>query len=320
LNLARKGLIHHAAMIEAKGLTRFYGDRAAVQDLSFSVRRGEVVGLLGPNGAGKSTTMKMLTCFLPPSSGTAEVAGASIDEPEKVRRRIGYLPENAPSYRDLSVRDHLRFLGRLHGLPEGTLADRLREVSAWCGIEAVLDRRIDELSKGYRQRVGLAGCLLHDPELLILDEPTTGLDPNQVAELRALIRRFAEHKTILLSTHILSEVEAVCDRAMIIDGGRLRAIGTVEELARQAAGKAEVRVRVPSEQAEQAGEVLVHELGEDALRRQDGAWIAVGDEDAEALALRISRALRRAGVDLIELAPERLRLEEVFRRLTEEEK
>jgi len=217
-------------MIQADKLSRLYGEEYAVRDLSFHVRRGEVMGLLGPNGAGKSTTMKMLTCFLPPSSGTATVDDIDVQQDLDVRRRVGYLPEHAPSYSDLSVQEHLLFMGRMYGVPEATLKDKIHEMAGACGLEGRLYQHIDELSKGYRQRVGLAASMLHDPGCLILDEPTTGLDPNQMVEIRQLIRRLGEKKTVLLSSHILSEVDAVCDRMMIIDSGELRGMGTRDEL------------------------------------------------------------------------------------------
>ncbi|MBN4082266.1 ATP-binding cassette domain-containing protein [Mariprofundus ferrooxydans] len=217
-------------MIQAEKLSRLYGEKYAVRDLSFHIKHGEVMGLLGPNGAGKSTTMKMLTCFLPPSSGAASIDGIDIQQDLDVRRRVGYLPEHAPSYSDLNVQEHLSFIGRMYGVPVATLHDKIREMSVACGLQGRLYQRIDELSKGYRQRVGLAASMLHDPDCLILDEPTTGLDPNQMVEIRQLIRRLGEKKTVLLSSHVLSEVEAVCDRMMIIDNGELRAIGTRHEL------------------------------------------------------------------------------------------
>ncbi len=304
-------------MIEARELSRRFGAREAVQGLSFTVRRGEIMGLLGPNGAGKTTTMRMLTGFLPPSDGDAIVAGFSVvDAPRAVQERIGYLPENNPLYRELTVRDHLRFIGRVRGMPDGTLEERVREVAGACGIRDVLARRIEELSKGYRQRVGLACCLLHDPDLLILDEPTTGLDPNQVLEVRALIKRLAARKTVLLSTHILSEVEAVCDRAMILDGGRLRAIGTVAELVQLAQGRALVRVEV-AEGREAARAALARALPEAAIEeREEGVLTVAAGMEPEALARAIWRALREAPCELVALVPEQAPLEEAFRRLT----
>ncbi|RME87610.1 MAG: ATP-binding cassette domain-containing protein [Zetaproteobacteria bacterium] len=304
-------------MIEAENLSRRFGDRVAVEGLSFAVARGEVMGLLGPNGAGKTTTMRMLTGFLPPSDGDARIDGISVvDDPIGVRRKIGYLPENAPSYVDLDARTHLAFIGRLHGLEGKKLEARIGEVAEACGIAHVLGQRIETLSKGYRQRVGLAAALVHDPELLILDEPTTGLDPNQVIEVRALIRELARERTVLLSTHILAEVEAVCDRAMIIDGGRLRAIGTMEELA-AAAGGAHVRIRIEErDRLDEAAEALRSE-GLNA-ETKDGALFVRAEGDVEAAAARAGHALWARGFHPVELAPERARLEEVFRKLTQD--
>jgi len=308
-------------MIQAESLTRFYGDLAAVKDLSFHVRRGEVMGLLGPNGAGKSTTMKMLTCFLPPSSGKAVIDGVSLEKALDVRRRVGYLPENAPSYADLDVNTHLRFIGQMHSLPKATLADRILEMAGVCGLHTVLHRRIDELSKGFRQRVGLAASMLHDPECLILDEPTTGLDPNQIVEIRHLIRRLAEKKTVLLSSHVLPEVEAVCDRMMIIDGGELRAMGTAAELARLGHGGAILHVHLKEAgPADAAFALMLEQFPDMDIDRQekDGGMLAVlrhPDPDVE-----MSEAMFRAAVHseatLLELRQETARLEDVFRRIT----
>ncbi len=312
-------------MIHAESLSRYYGDVPAVRALSFDVRRGEVMGLLGPNGAGKSTTMKMLTCFLPPSSGTASIDGVPISDSLAVRARVGYLPENAPSYPELAVRDHLRFLGRMHGLGGGELADRIRRMSERCGLDPVLDRRIDELSKGYRQRVGLAGAMLHDPEVLILDEPTTGLDPNQVVEIRSLIRELGRQKTVLLSSHVLSEVEAVCDRIMIIDGGELKAIGTPEELAAAEAGGRLVRVRVAGDVEAFENALKKRVPGVEILRRDEGVDGEPAKEAGEPLLVRAEHerlaaeafsAAVEAGVVLTELTLEATRLEDVFRRIT----
>jgi len=308
-------------MIQAENLTRFYGNIAAVKDLSFHVRRGEVMALLGPNGAGKSTTMKMLTCFLPPSSGGASIDGISLEQSLEVRRRVGYLPENAPSYADLDVQTHLRFVGQMHGLPRATLADRILEMAGVCGLHAVIHRRIDELSKGFRQRVGLAASMLHDPECLILDEPTTGLDPNQIVEIRHLIRHLAEKKTVLLSSHVLPEVEAVCDRMMIIDGGELRAMGTSAELARLGHGGAILHVRMKEAgPSEAALSLMLEEFSDVDIERQekDGGIVAVlrhPDPDVS-MAEAMFRAAVQSGATLLELRQETARLEDVFRRIT----
>lgn len=308
-------------MIKANQLTRFYGDVAAVSDLSFHVRRGEVMGLLGPNGAGKSTTMKMLTCFLPPSSGEASIGDVMIDDAIAVRRKVGYLPENAPSYADLDVQTHLRFIGQMHGIPKATLQDRIIEMAGACGLHSVIHRRIDELSKGFRQRVGLAASMLHDPECLIFDEPTTGLDPNQIVEIRHLVRRLAEKKTVLLSSHVLPEVEAACDRMMIIDDGSLRAIGTSKELAQLGHGGAILHVRMkPRSAAEAALQQVSEQFAEvkaEVLVEEDAitAVLRHPDQDIE-MAEAMFNAAVKTGAILLELRPETARLEDVFRRIT----
>ena len=209
-------------MIEVHDLTKRYGERIAVAGVSFSVARGEVLGFLGPNGAGKTTTMRMLTGFLPPSSGTAKIAGFDVfHESAQVRRRIGYLPENPPLYTDMTVRSYLEFVARLKGVARSQVATARDRAIERTGLGDVAGRLLGHLSKGYRQRVGLAAALLHDPEVLILDEPTTGLDPNQLVEIRALIKRVGQSKTVVLSTHILQEVEHLCDRVLIIHHGRI---------------------------------------------------------------------------------------------------
>jgi ABC-2 type transport system ATP-binding protein len=306
-------------MIVAEQLSRYYGDHMAVGDLSFHVRKGEVMGLLGPNGAGKSTTLMMLTGFLPPSSGAATVAGIALDDTLSIRRKIGYLPENAPSYADLDVHSHLRFVGRMHGLPAGTLQDRLVSVAGLCGLQEVLFRRIDELSKGYRQRVGLAASMLHDPECLILDEPTTGLDPNQIVEVRHLIRRIGEHKTVLLSSHVLSEVQAACDRIMIIDQGHLQALGTPAELAGQMRGGLVLRLRLKGD-AEAVAERLQASLPEVSIQpggEDDAGMLILQHDDPEApLAESAFRAAVEADAVILEMTPTSATLEDVFRRMT----
>lgn len=220
-------------MIEAHGLSKFYGDFVAIQDVTFSIPRGQIVAFLGPNGAGKSTTMKILSGFLAPSEGRASIAGLDVQQERlEAVRRLGYLPENGPLYEDMTPGEALRFFARARGMIETITNDRIRAVTEQCALEAVIERPIGKLSKGYRQRVGLAQALLHDPEVLIMDEPTAGLDPNQIRDFRANIAKLGETKTILLSTHILQEVEAVANRVILIDRGRLVFDGTPEELRR----------------------------------------------------------------------------------------
>jgi ABC-2 type transport system ATP-binding protein len=221
-------------MIEAIGLSKFYGSFAASRDVTFAINKGEVAAFLGPNGAGKSTTMKLLTGYLAPSEGVAKIAGFNMaTERLKGAQRLGYLPENGPLYPDMTPRSLLTFFGHLRGLSEDVLEKRIAAVVKTCNLEAVIGKPIGKLSKGYRQRVGMAQALLHDPDVLILDEPTAGLDPNQIREVRKMIRELGQTKTILLSTHILQEVEAMCNRVVFINEGRLVFDGTPQELTRE---------------------------------------------------------------------------------------
>ena len=218
-------------MIEAEGLTKNFGAFTAVRDLNFRVRAGEVFGFLGPNGAGKSTTMRLLTGFLSPSAGLARVAGLDVaSERIAAAARIGYLPENGPLYTDMTPEDMLDFFGRMRGIPRKARKERVDAMIGLCGLEEVVGRRISKLSRGYRQRVGLANALLHEPDVLILDEPTNGLDPNQIQQVRATLRRIGKKKTILLSTHLLQEVEAMATRVLMVSEGTLVFDGTPDEL------------------------------------------------------------------------------------------
>jgi ABC-2 type transport system ATP-binding protein len=222
------------AMIEADGLSKFYGDFAACRDISFSIRQGEVAAFLGPNGAGKSTTMKLLTGYLAPSEGEARIAGYNVaTERLEAAKHLGYLPENGPLYPDMSPRSLLQFFGDARGMSRAQTAERMEKVIDLCKLSTVVGKPIGKLSKGFRQRVGMAQVLLHEPDVLIMDEPTAGLDPNQIREVRDTIRRIGQTKTILLSTHILQEVEAMCNRVIFINEGRLVFDGTPEGLAAQ---------------------------------------------------------------------------------------
>ncbi len=219
-------------MIEAIGLSKFFGDFAAVRDVSFSIPRGQVVAFLGPNGAGKTTTMRLLTGYLAPTSGTARIAGHDMQTDRRAgAAKLGYLPENGPLYMDMTPRGLLEFAAEARGLDKGRRQERIKAVIAQCALETVAGKAIGKLSRGYRQRVGMAQVLLHEPEVLIMDEPTAGLDPNQIREVRQTVRKLAATKTILLSTHILQEVQAVADRVLMINEGRMVFDGTPNELA-----------------------------------------------------------------------------------------
>src|SRR5271165_5399380 len=225
-------------MIKVEGLTKRYARNIAVDNISFEVEKGQIVGFLGPNGAGKTTTMRVLTCFIPPTYGTASVAGFDVQQnPMEVKRRIGYLPETPPLYPDMEVVEYLDFVGRIKGIPSADLPKRIDEVMEKCAVGDVRKKLIGKLSKGYRQRVGLAQAILHNPDVLILDEPTSGLDPNQLIGIRQLIRDLGKTKTVILSTHIMQEVEAVCDHVIIINKGEIVADDTLENLRVKNEGK-----------------------------------------------------------------------------------
>jgi len=235
-------------MLEVRNLTKRYGDFVAVRDISFTAAQGQILGFLGPNGAGKTTTMRILTGFLPATSGTAKVAGFDVfTESAEVRRRIGYLPENPPLYTEMTCEAYLRFVARIKGMPRSAIEDAIDRVISTCGLESVRTRLLGQLSKGYRQRAGLAQALIHDPPVLVLDEPTIGLDPLQIREIRALIQKLAGERTIILSTHILPEVSQICEKVVIINEGQvvleedmatLKSGGTLEDIFLRTVAKA----------------------------------------------------------------------------------
>lgn len=229
--------------IKIENLTKKFGGQHAVDNISFEVKTGEILGFLGPNGAGKTTTMRMITNYLEPGQGQITIGGKSLLEfPEELKSHIGYLPENNPLYQEMPVIDYLEFVAALQGIPRSDIPVRVAEMIRICGVNPEKHKKIGELSKGYRQRVGLAQAMIHDPEILIMDEPTSGLDPNQIVEIRKLIRELGKEKTVILSTHILPEVEATCDRILIINKGRIVADGTAETLRKQAQGQEMLKV------------------------------------------------------------------------------
>lgn len=304
-------------MIEVRELKKWFGSKAAVQGVSFSVAKGEVLGFLGPNGAGKSTTMRMLTGFLIPDGGTAIVDGADIlRNPLRAKSRLGYLPENAPSYPDMEVAGFLRFCGEMRGLSGAALRSAVERVIEMCFLQAVRHQSIETLSKGYRHRVGLAQALIHDPPALVLDEPTDGLDPNQKHEVRQLIRRMGQTKAIVFSTHILEEVEAACTRAIIIDRGRVVANGTPAELKARSKS-AGVMVRLARGSAEACARAL-EKLEGAAGVEVEGSVVRVRSKDPASLSsLSAAAAAALAGqFELAELRVEEGRLDEVFREIT----
>jgi ABC-2 type transport system ATP-binding protein len=306
-------------MIQVDRLTKHYGPFTAIQDVSFRVEPGRIVGFLGPNGAGKSTTMKILSCFMPASSGTATVAGYDVFRQSlDVRRRIGYLPENAPLYADLPVAAYLDFVAEIKGVGRGARRARVGEVMERCFIADMQHRLIGKLSKGYRQRVGLAQALLGDPEVLILDEPTIGLDPKQISEIRALIRSLAGQHTVILSTHILPEVSMVCDGVIIINRGRIVAQGTESELVAQVFPTARVEVHVAGASGDvaQALRGIPGVLAVEALLSRDGAaaFLVESSRDRDVRGEIVALVLGR-GWALQELHQVGMSLEEVFIRV-----
>jgi ABC-2 type transport system ATP-binding protein len=310
-------------MIHVEGLTKHYGNVVAVSGVSFDVHAGEVLGFLGPNGAGKTTTMRILTSYLAPTAGRAEVAGFDVfDQALEARTRVGYLPEGTPLYKDMTVLEYLNFVADVRQIPPGqTRTARLRRVVEQCGIGDRLGFLIGELSKGLRQRVGLAQAILHEPEVLILDEPTSGLDPNQIVEIRQVIKQIGQEKTVIFSTHILQEVQAVCSRVIIISDGRIVADGSPAELQRSAQGRMEISVELRGPEAELRA-ALERVEGISSVRpvQQDGAgeahrFLVVAQAGADPRAAIFKMAAQRSFV-LTELARERASLEDVFRKLT----
>lgn len=307
-------------MIEVANLQKSYGQTRALRGVSFSVNKGEIVGFLGPNGAGKSTTMKILTCFIPADGGSATVAGLDVfNDSLEVRRHIGYLPENAPLYHEMNVVDFLKFIGKMRSLSGAHLSKRIRELIGLTGLQGAVGKKIGELSKGYRQRVGLAQAMLHEPDILILDEPTSGLDPNQIKEIRDLIREIGKEKTVILSTHILPEVTATCDRAIIISDGRVVASGTPQELsARSRGGKSVVAtIRGPQDSVSTALENVASGGSVRVLEQHDGiVRYELTADKAQDLAEKVFNAVVSNKWTLSELRQESATLEEVFSELT----
>jgi len=313
------------AVIEVEGLHKHYGQHKALSGLDFSVDRKEVVGLLGPNGAGKSTAMKILTGYLSPTAGRVSIMGADVlEDPVGARRHVGYLPEAAPIYPDMRVEEYLDFVGSMRGLGQAERAAAISRVLNLCGLEDRSLQSVGTLSKGYRQRVGLAQAILHEPDILILDEPTSGLDPNQIMDIRGLIRQLGEKKTVLLSTHILAEVQASCDRVLIIHEGEVVADGPTEVITSMEQGErvdvviAPGEVRLDADRIQALVEALPgvhsaeHRVGAEVLEGQVALRVRASTDPRG----EIFRAVVANGLLLLEMKKERSNLEEVFRSLT----
>lgn len=305
--------------ITVENLTKTYGPQKAVDNISFEVKTGEIVGFLGPNGAGKSTTMKMITCYLTPTSGRVMLGNFdAASQPQEIKRRIGYLPEHNPLYQEMAIVDYLRFSAEIQGIPKAEIPNRIREMIELCGLTLERHKKIYELSKGYRQRVGLAQAMIHNPEVLILDEPTTGLDPNQIVEIRKLIKTLGQEKTVILSSHILSEVEATCDRILIINRGKIVADGSAEILRKQAQGDELIQIQIEgSEEATilPALQSLESVAEVKALPHKD-CYFRVESLAGQSSKKAIFELCVQHGWYLTELSPIETRLEDVFRQLT----
>ena len=310
--------------IAVRSLTKFYGEQKAIDGISFDVKTGEILGFLGPNGAGKTTTMKILTCFMPPTSGDVEIDGMDIFEHSlEVRKKIGYLPEMNPLYHDMNVLDYLEYAALLHGMKGPAVKHRIKEMVQVCGLEDVRHKDIGEMSKGYRQRTGLAQAMIHDPDVLIMDEPTSGLDPNQIVEIRNLIKQLGRAKTVILSTHILSEVQATCNRVLIINEGKIVADGTPERLQEEFHGVEMLTLEVraagsnPMEQLAPKLRAIPSVTGVTLVSHGDsGARFELHLEkgsDAREAAFRLAVA---EGWVILEMHRKATSLEDVFHKLT----
>src|SRR6266496_2680627 len=316
--------MNNGTMIEVASLTKRYAGKTALADISFTVARGEIVGLLGPNGAGKSTIMRIMSCYLPASSGTVRVAGHDVfAEPDEVRRQIGYMPENNPLHTDMRVREYLKFRARLKGLSRRRSRERVDVVLGQCGLTEVSHKIIGTLSKGYRQRVGLADALVHEPALIILDEPTIGLDPNQIRSVRQLIKDLGHSHTVLISTHILPEAEMTCNRMVIMYEGKILAAGTAEELQRLMSGHSQViaEIAAPREDLLECWAQLP-EIENFDVSACDGEYFRCALTPRNGLDLRphIYELARARGWPVRELTRSRHSLEDIFARVTHADK
>ena len=306
--------------IVANNLTKKFGTQRAVDNISFEVKTGEILGFLGPNGAGKTTTMKILTCYMAPSDGDAKINEYSIlDSQDEIKKKIGYLPENNPLYYDMPVLDYLRFVADLQGVEKDKIQSRIAEMVHVCGLNIEKHKKIGELSKGFRQRVGLAQAMIHDPEILILDEPTTGLDPNQIVEIRKLIKELGKHKTVILSTHILPEVEATCDRILIINKGKIVADGTSDMLRKRARGEEMIRVQIKDFQNKDGVVTALKELDSvaivDFINDAPDSFLVTSKDNHSSRKDVFNLCVQKNWV-LTEMTPIETKLEDIFRELT----
>jgi ABC-2 type transport system ATP-binding protein len=307
-------------MISVDGISKYYGDFAAVKNISFEVNKAEITGLLGPNGAGKTTTLRMLTGYLRPDGGKITIAGRDSEaESIETKKLIGYLPESAPLYPDMTVYDYLKFIAEMRGIEKGSLEGSIEKTSGLCGLKEVMHKNISELSKGYRQRTGLAQALIHDPEILVLDEPTSGLDPNQIIEIRNLIREIGREKTVILSTHILSEVEASCARVIIINNGTIAADEKTSTLQNLKSSSRKITIKISGTDFSGFAEAVSQIAGVAGVEKiSDGALVEASISCAGETAVEpeIFRAISSKGWNLHEMKQDQTSLENIFSELT----
>ncbi|MDD4902631.1 MAG: ATP-binding cassette domain-containing protein [Patescibacteria group bacterium] len=308
-------------MIEIKNLTKKIGENQILNDISFTVKTGEILGFLGPNGAGKTSTMKIITSYWRPTSGSIMIDGIdAVNDSIKTRAKIGYLPETVPLYEEMKVSEYLKFVAAMRGLSGEKLKARISEVAVSCGVTGVLRKPIDELSKGYRQRVGLAQAIMGNPDVLILDEPTTGLDPNQISEIRELIKNIGKEKTVIFSTHILGEVSAVCDRVIIINNGKIVGEGSPAELLKRAKTKELVYAKIKGDQAKVLKTMAkVAGVAKATIKDQEEGELAgyeIETMDGADVRADLSRAVIKGGFEILEISQTKASLEDVFRELT----
>lgn len=308
-------------MIEIKNLSKKFGNTLVLDNISLQVKKGEILGFLGPNGAGKSTTMKIITSFWTPTSGSVEIDGVDVTKDTLgTRAKIGYLPETVPLYEDMRVYEYLKFVAEVRGIAKDSIRDRIKEVIDDCGLEKVIRKPIEELSKGYRQRVGLAQAIMHKPDILILDEPTTGLDPNQITEIRDLIKTIGKEKTVIFSTHILGEVSATCDRVVIINNGKIVGEGNPNELAQKLGSKEIIYVKIkgPKEEVEATLKNMDNVETVSAKDKENENIYGYEIEPKAGIDLReaLSRTVMEKDWSILEFSKKSMSLEDVFRELT----
>ncbi|PIX10906.1 ABC transporter [Candidatus Falkowbacteria bacterium CG_4_9_14_3_um_filter_36_9] len=308
-------------MIEIKNLTKKFGSETVLNNISFEVKRGEILGFLGPNGAGKTTTMKIITSFWSATSGQVKIDGLDGEKDSlSIKKKIGYLPETVPLYDDMRVYEYMKFIAEIRGIPKSEIKKRIKKVSEECGIRKVIRKPIEELSKGYRQRIGLAQAIMHEPDILILDEPTTGLDPNQIAEIRDLIKKIGKEKTIIFSTHILSEVSAVCDRVIIINEGKIVGEGSPQELINKIKSSGMIYVKIKGNKEEVLDKLKAMENVEkiDIKDKESADIYGYNIKSKPGVDLReyLSTTVMDSGWSILEFNKKEVSLEDVFRELT----